>query len=279
MGFDVHRELLCARSAYFSKALSGPWEESTGVLKLPEDEVDIFRCILQWLYKEDLDHTKLPPPSGGINASIRLYVLADKLQIRPPTARFGIYSCPTFLNVVERHLRDTKSTLTCDEVDFIYENTLASSPLRQFAVHLSAFSFHKLGVLIENYRQSFENTPDFAMDLCRRLMNPWTPLEGIRDPRGLPDAGLFDHKPFGRSREASSVFQTSRLSSGEAAPVSLEGVSSMTTLFGGLASNHATNTAQNEEFQNIYTLPEYKHFSPEVWTRNYGIELGVTDMP
>lgn len=276
MNFDVHRELLCARSAYFSKGLSGPWKESSGIFKLPEDDVDLFRCILQWLYKEDLDHTKLPPPSDGIKASIRLYVLADKLQIRPPTARFGIDSCLTFLNVVERQLRDTKSILTCDEVDFVYENTLASSPLRQFAVHLSVFSIHKLGVPIENYRQSFENTPDFAMDVCRRMMNPWTPLGGIRDPRGLLDAGPFDYKPFSRSREASSVFQTSRLSSGEAAPVSFEGVSSVTRLFGDLA---AANTAQNEDIQNIYTLPEYEHFSPEVSRRNCGIELGVTDMP
>lgn len=278
--FDVHRELLCARSAYFSKALSEPWEESSGILKLPEGDVDLFRCILQWLYKENLDHTKLPPPLDGIKASIRLYVLADKLQIRPPTARFGIYSCPTFLNVVERQLRDTNLTLTCDEVDFIYENTLASSPLRQFAVHLSAFSFHKLGVLIEDYRQSFENTPDFAMDLCRRMMNPWTPLEGIRDPRSLPDAGLFDYyKPFVRSREASSVFQTSRSSSGEAAPVSFEGVSSVTRLFGDLAPNPAASTAQNEDIQNIYTLPEYEHFSPEASRRDCAIEFGVTDMP
>jgi len=267
------------RSAHFSKALSGPWQESSGILKLPEDDADDFRFILQWLYKEDLDHTKLPPPSDGIKTSIRLYVLADKLQMRPSTARFGIYSCPTFLNVVERDLRDSKSTLTCNEVDFIYENTLTSSPIRQFAVHLGAYAFHKLGMLIEDYRQSFENTPDFAMDLCRRMMNPWTPLERIQDPRGLRKAGPFDYKPFGHSIAASSVFETSRSPSNPAAPGSLEGVSSMTTLFGSLASNSATSTAQNEESQTIYTLPEYKNISPEASRSKYRNELGVTNMP
>jgi hypothetical protein len=277
--FDVHRVLLCARFTYFSKALSGPWQESSGSIKLPEDNADLFRFLLQWLYKEGLDHTKLPPPSDGIKASIRLYVLAHKLQVRPPTARFGIYSCPAFLNVVQRELRDSNSTLTCDEVDFIYENTLASSPLRQFAVHLSAYSFHKLGIQVENCRQSFENTPDFAMDLCRRMINPWTPLERIQDPRGLPDVCSFDYKPLGRSIEASSFFQNSRLPSDPAASVVLGGVWSTTTPFRGLVPNPATSAAQNEVFQNIFTLPEYKRSSPEVSRCKYGIGLAATDLP
>lgn len=278
MGFDVHRELLCARSAYFSKALSGPWQESSGIIELPEDDADLFRFLLRWLYKEGLDHTKLPPPFDGIKSSIRLYVLADKLQIRPPTALSGNHSCLAFLEVVQHDLRDNKSIFTCDEVDFIYENTLALSPLRQFEIHLSAYSFHKLGIHPEDYRQRFEDTPEFALDLCKRMMSSWTPLEPIQDPRRVPDVCSFNYKPFSRIIEAPSVHQSSGVLSDPVASVSLGGVWSTTPPLRDLVLTPATNTAQNEVFQNIYTLPEYMHFSPEVSRCKYDDRLAATDL-
>ena len=313
--FDIHRQLLCARSAYFAKALSGPWKESKGTLKLPEDDADLFRFISHWLYTEDVDHTKLSSRIDGVRASLRLYVLADKLQVRAPIKRFGVSSGVSFLNVVEHDMRDSNTTLNCDEVDYIYENTLGSSPLRQFAVHLSAFAFYRLGTTIQVYRQSFENTPEFAMDLCKRMVNPFTPLERIKDPRGLPDPGPFDHKPFGHRGPgfaAPSVFGVPSTPAATAplapvpanfpfsTPVALHNTSSAVSALasiGGLASalpttpspstsvrpistfsvlRTSSGIAENEHFQSIFATPGYEHTSPEA--SKHRIRIGLASL-
>ena len=49
--FDVHKELLCSVSDFFSAALDGGFQESeAGVVKLPEQDVKTFQYFMHWLY-------------------------------------------------------------------------------------------------------------------------------------------------------------------------------------------------------------------------------------
>lgn len=193
--FDAHRKLLCDRSPYFAAALSGPWTESQGTVSLPEDDPELFRLILQWIYTGALDNLQQPLRPNLVRASIRLYVLAGKLQMQPRkvTNIFGSNS-DAFLNLIKRDMQHCRATLSADEVDYIFANTLESSILRRFAVRISAYALQNLSAPIQSYRQNFDNTPDFAMELCKRLLLP--PKDNTTDPRGSPLTSPFD-KAFG----------------------------------------------------------------------------------
>lgn len=294
--FNIHDELLRARSKYFASALSGQWRESDGIVELSEDDPKLFRLISHWLYTDTVDLTKLPAPVDGVRASLRLYVLADRLQMQVPARRFATPLRPvSFLNVVERDMHDSRSILTCEDVDYIYENTLASSPLRQFAVHLSVYVIHKLGIFVEQYRESFENTPQFAIDLCKRMTNRFTPLESIQDPRDLPEPIRFGPKASShedRKSIAPSIFATSLTNplpsnfsfppasqyppSTSSPPMSVGDLATalpapnpFSSLIPGPLSTARAFPATlgdqpNEKFQNIFSQPEYERTSPEV---------------
>lgn len=53
--FDVHKELLCSVSDFFSAALNGGFKEAaTGVVKLPEQDTETFQYFVHWLYSGKL---------------------------------------------------------------------------------------------------------------------------------------------------------------------------------------------------------------------------------
>jgi hypothetical protein len=49
--FKVHKTLLCKQIPYFAKMFNGPWKEaSENVGVFPEDSVEAFEILLEWLY-------------------------------------------------------------------------------------------------------------------------------------------------------------------------------------------------------------------------------------
>lgn len=49
--FIVHEELICESSEFFRKALAGNWKETQDrIVKLPEDDPDMFALYLQAVY-------------------------------------------------------------------------------------------------------------------------------------------------------------------------------------------------------------------------------------
>ncbi|KAI9716702.1 MAG: hypothetical protein M1812_005240 [Candelaria pacifica] len=81
--FDVHEELLCHVSPFFQAALEGHFKEATTqVVELPEDSPDTFQYFIQWLYRLDLSHEAHDGGNPRFTQLHRLYVLADKLQIK-----------------------------------------------------------------------------------------------------------------------------------------------------------------------------------------------------
>jgi hypothetical protein len=49
--FTVHQDLISTRSEFFAKALRGDWKEAQErTVVLPDDEPEVFRLYLQFLY-------------------------------------------------------------------------------------------------------------------------------------------------------------------------------------------------------------------------------------
>jgi hypothetical protein len=49
--FHVHRQLLCDNSPFFKSAITQNWEESkTGIINMPDDDVETFGLYASWLY-------------------------------------------------------------------------------------------------------------------------------------------------------------------------------------------------------------------------------------
>ena len=205
VAFDVHYQLLRTRSTYFAKVLPDELGNSDGTFELPDDDPHLFGLVLHWLYKGSFYFQRLPPSVDGIRSSIRLHVLVDRLQLVSSTSIFG----DSFLSIIRRDMRESESMLNCDEIDYIYKNTSESSPLRQFAVNLTAFACYKFGIPIERYRQSLEKTPGFAMDFCKRTCSAFAPMDLIQDPRGVQATTLFGSVSSGNNDQkypASSLF-------------------------------------------------------------------------
>ncbi|KAH7095174.1 hypothetical protein FB567DRAFT_575012 [Paraphoma chrysanthemicola] len=84
--FDVHESVITARSPFFAKAMSGDWKEAqTRIVKLPDDEPDIFKRYIHLLYTNDLVVSPATPSEEDPNSEdgsilAKLYILAEKLR-------------------------------------------------------------------------------------------------------------------------------------------------------------------------------------------------------
>ena len=64
--FTVHKNLICASSPFFERAMSGEWAESaTQTIEMPDDEPGIFALYIYWLYYNKLPTSNEGPTSSG----------------------------------------------------------------------------------------------------------------------------------------------------------------------------------------------------------------------
>lgn len=152
--FVIHQELLCSKSQYFAKALTGSFEESkTGVITLDDLSPLLFRIMITWLYSGKIVYTavddipnierdfiKLKYIGKGSSKILRaddtstwpkqvlveLYVLADRLDIKE--LRNNTMDALTIAT------EQTNRGLNSYGFKFVDSNTTAESPLRRFAV-------------------------------------------------------------------------------------------------------------------------------------------------
>lgn len=143
-------------------------------------------------------------------------------------------------------MRDDQSILNCDEIDYIYEHTLDNSPLRQFAVKLTVFASYKLGIVVQDYYQTFENTPEFAMDVFTKAIKISRPMESILDPRGITMPGLSSLPSRQGDRSTPSPITKPTSNSATQAPPS------------------QAASEPREVSQHLFTDPMFSQLSPEV---------------
>ncbi|KAH0012092.1 hypothetical protein KCU78_g9828, partial [Aureobasidium melanogenum] len=153
--FVVHQPLLCSKSQYFNKALTGSFEESkTGIVRLEDVSPVLFRIVVTWLYNGKIVYTtsddnsnidqdfaglgyaSIPPETPARvhkdtstwsrHALVGLYLLADRLDIK----MLRINTIDALRGAIAR----TKRGLDAKVYQLIDSNTAAKSPLRKFAV-------------------------------------------------------------------------------------------------------------------------------------------------
>ncbi|CAD0112566.1 unnamed protein product [Aureobasidium uvarum] len=156
--FIVHQELLCSKSEYFAKALTGTFEESqTGIVKLEDVSPFLFRIFVTWLYSGKLAYTVVDDSSnidqdfgsldGGFNpaiikasdlncedvmtwpeqAFVALYILADRLDVKALRST-------TIDILIEFFQEKRNSAMSAGTYRYINSNTTAASPLRKLVL-------------------------------------------------------------------------------------------------------------------------------------------------
>ncbi|KAH7085250.1 hypothetical protein BKA63DRAFT_13643 [Paraphoma chrysanthemicola] len=84
--FLVHEGFVCARSAFFQRAMNGPWaERDERIIKLPEDDPEVFAIYVNFVYTNTVATGPLERPIHRATARTeymllsKLYVLCEKL--------------------------------------------------------------------------------------------------------------------------------------------------------------------------------------------------------
>ena len=122
--FLLHQGLLHHYSGYFT-TVERIIEAKTGTVKLPEQDIQTFERFVLWLYARKIH--QLQNTGEYFEALCRLWVLGDRLEV------------PLLTNCVIDAFRDevvARWAIPTRHLQYIYQNTLAGSGLRRFAIWL-----------------------------------------------------------------------------------------------------------------------------------------------
>lgn len=135
--FSVHEKLIRTSSPFFDKATSGAWLESAQhTIRLPEDEPEIFSIYVHWLYYGTFPvYCDKPgrPANQEYLKLVKAYTLGDKLMDT------------VFQNAAIDAIVEKSTSMASDGhkwypdtevVEFAYNNTNKSAPIRQLLVDM-----------------------------------------------------------------------------------------------------------------------------------------------
>ncbi|TVY59229.1 hypothetical protein LCER1_G000216 [Lachnellula cervina] len=132
--FAVHKDLICNRSDFFSKAFNGPFEEGVeSTMYLPEDDPQAFSALVAWIYRDQLPlhpSERFADDDDGfdkyINMLLVFFTLAEKLCIN------------ALANQIMDRIQDVQFQHACifggAELEYIYANSHRWSKLRTYGV-------------------------------------------------------------------------------------------------------------------------------------------------
>jgi hypothetical protein len=143
----VHKGLLCSKVPYFEKMFFGGFKEATeNSAEFPDDDVQAFDILIQWVYSGIVPPFKwIPDPDAGEGcwesswSLLKTYLLMDKFCL----FTVGDQLLTNFLiELARQHI-----VSDFDMIDDIYEQAPEDSPLRKFALY--SF-YHTMNVLSKN---------------------------------------------------------------------------------------------------------------------------------
>ena len=177
--FQIHKQLLCSKSTYFKAAFEGSFKEaSEKKLHLLDEDPNIFQFYAIWIYNPHLEIRGNTDKVFDVNLCCRLYILADKLgsQNLQNTVMDVMHK-----NITDNNLIDMKS----ETVNFVYNNTLPGSVLRNILVHALAWQMIAAG-----HPDLVNAVPEFlfaALKICTERLP-----ERLRDEIGPLDEDRCD---------------------------------------------------------------------------------------
>lgn len=123
--FDVHLELLCDSSPHFNSLFNDRFATvPPATVRLPDDDPDTFTEFLNWVYYGTIFQNQLHPPWIEL---FRLWVLADKFEV-PELQNLVVTRCKKKLDYQKN------GVLATNTINYVYNNTVPGSPLRQMTV-------------------------------------------------------------------------------------------------------------------------------------------------
>jgi hypothetical protein len=139
--FKLHKNLLCDRSDYFSKALNGGFQKGQAEMYLPEDDPTPFGHLVNYFYRDALPQfpcNQYPGnPEGCGNYVVRilcaLFFLAEKLCMNELSNKT--------LDTIQDLFKEYHRTFDGEEIRSIYSSTHQKSKLRMYVAlkYLSSF--------------------------------------------------------------------------------------------------------------------------------------------
>lgn len=128
--FVVHKDFACHYCPIFRAAFNSDFlEGQTQTYTLSDTTATTMRFLVEWIYTQSLTITQFENKKSDRTETmtlVQLWVLADKLLI------------PKLQNFVMRklvQLRDEVSFSAIFSVDYVWQNTLAGSPLHLLFLH------------------------------------------------------------------------------------------------------------------------------------------------
>ena len=201
----VHKGLLCSKIPYFEKMLAGGFKEATeNSASFPDDDVDAFENLMQWVYSGSLPPfhwvQDIEAEVGEFESSWcigQTYLLLDKLCL----FSLADQALTDFITATAR----MSVVLDFGLIQSLYEMAPEGSALRKLALH--SFHFAMNGqtpneVVVSNWdmeevRDSLMRNGDFLLDYLE-LMHKHNNLEIVQDPADRPMC-FFHHHGEGES--------------------------------------------------------------------------------
>jgi len=182
--FVLHKGLLCFYSDFFRAAFEGSFKEATErKIELPDVDIDTFEAFQVWLYSQsfrginDLADSSQAPKLPSFQILAHLWVFGDKYQI--PVLQNGAIDA-----LIQKTLEE--QIFGIEIVNIAYENTMAGSPLRRYAIDYCVFRMvHRLGEhsIFQGDNLGNWNTEAFV-DFARCMSDAW---ERKLPMRKMPD--------------------------------------------------------------------------------------------
>ncbi|TVY89016.1 hypothetical protein LAWI1_G007186 [Lachnellula willkommii] len=172
--FAIHKNLICNRSDFFSKAFNGPFKEGIdGTMHLPEDDAQAFSALVVWMYSGQLPpfpNAKFAEDITGssdyIFSLMPLFHLSEKLCLNAVTNIL----MDTIQDLHLKHSREFSSVALKD----IYAMTHQGSKLRTYAVLMiirkSVHGYRTKpaeDIALEDFFLLLQKEPDFARDFIQ----------------------------------------------------------------------------------------------------------------
>ncbi|KAL8940527.1 MAG: hypothetical protein Q9216_002777 [Gyalolechia sp. 2 TL-2023] len=151
--FRVHRERFCAASPFFAAALNPSYnfrESAANTLALPFARPVDFEYLVQWVYTGTLDHEELECTHPAYFRLIRLWLLADELQVE---------GCKNAIVDMMGQVADKSNSVpTPDDTRTVFgeEGVREGAGLRAMVVDL--FAWKKTDHLVEGHEDSWDET-------------------------------------------------------------------------------------------------------------------------
>ena len=157
--YHLHRDLLCDRSDYFTACFIGEFREAQeNELSLPEDNIESFDLLVQWLYGAPL---KKISSNADVPVYLNLHVLADKLCLE--------YLQNETMDLILKFHRTTPYKIDVESLHQISQDFTRCATYK-YLLDLAAWSTvsnnHKI---TPDFKSLIREGGDFAVDFTIRL--------------------------------------------------------------------------------------------------------------